>query len=180
MIDKPVWTAANLYSATPFQQTQMDWVYASQQIALDARVKNDNLARIAEYENRYSQYAAAMDNHPELAASQVPPEPAFAMVVKVDPSGWAEEVQSTERVCPTKTYVPAKPVELGAGKIGERAFAGSDWFTCLPGDTTANGVVIPGVSKDGIAGLFQKVASPIQSSGAGSVGQVLGWYQKKG
>ena len=113
MIDKPLWTAANLWNATPFQQTQMDWVYASQQIALEARVKNDNLARVAEYENRYSQYAAAMDNHPELAASQVPPEPAFAMVVKVDPSGWAEEVQSTERVCPTKTYVPPKPVELG-------------------------------------------------------------------
>src|SRR5437667_1003952 len=102
MIDKPIWNAANLWSATAFQQTQMDWVYASQQIALETRVKNDNLARIAEYENRYSQYAAAMDNRPDLASSQVPPVPGFAMVVKTSLNGWSEEVQSTERVCPRK------------------------------------------------------------------------------
>src|SRR4051812_29295985 len=121
MIDqKPVWNASNLWTASAFQQTQMDWVYASSLVAVTERVKNDNLARIAQYENQWAQYAAAMDNHPELADKQAAPVPPFAMIVAVDNNGWATEEQSTERVCPAKVYAPPPPVALGTMLIGNR------------------------------------------------------------
>src|SRR5947208_13601238 len=126
MNDKPIWNASNLWTASAYQQTLMDWVYASTLVSVTERVKNDNLARIAQYENQWSQYAAAMDQHPELADKQVAPVPPFAMIVAVDNNGWATEEQSTERVCPTKVYITPKPVTLGNELSGNQVFEGEE------------------------------------------------------
>lgn len=167
--DKPGWNAGNLWTATPFQQTQMDWVYASTLVSVTARVKNDNLNRIAQYDNQWAQFAAAMDQHPELADKQVAPVPPFAMVVVIDSNGWATEEQSKELVCPARVYTPPSRPSLEEAKIGGRVF--ENYFLALPGDITMNGVRVVGTSTDKVpvSGIFIKRAfAGAQSSGAGT------------
>lgn len=173
------WTRENIGTATDEQKRQMDWVYATLYFRNEDEVAGYKREKTAAYNELFSRYSWAMDNRPDTAGA--PPLPAFAMEIQGDITGWSELVQSkTVRVCETKVYKPQPKPEPGQGKIGVQAFPGSDWFTCLPGDTTSHGVTLVGVSQDGIAGLFQKVASPIQSSSATSGGQILGWWQKKG
>lgn len=162
-----IWTRDNIHSALPYQQTQPDWVYANAQFAYEDRAVGYNVAGIKDYMNSFQQYAAARNEHPELAASFKPPVPPFKWIVETNPGGWPELKQSTELVIQPMIYTPPEKGDLAEGLIGTRMYPGNDeYFYSLPNDITPNWKIIEGTSADGVTGKFQKYANIQSSPGA--------------
>lgn len=160
----PTWTRATLPTATIAQQRDMDFTYASQFFKNEDDAAAFKAKKTADYLESFDRYAWSMDNRPGTAGP--PPVPAYAMIVTGDASSWSELVQSpTERVCATKTYTPTPKPVPGRGKIGKRYSPRSNFFVCLPGDTTESGEEVPGTSEDGVFGVFLKIGQ-LQGSGA--------------
>src|SRR6267142_4119396 len=115
-----IWTRENLGSATSYQQTQPDWVYASARISYEDRSIGYNINGVKDYLNSFQQYANAMNERPDLAATFKPPVPPFKYVVKDNNDGWPMLVQSDELVVQPMIYTPPSQPVLAEGLIGSR------------------------------------------------------------
>lgn len=127
--------------------------------------------------------AAERDRELGIAIRPKPVQPAtyvLNVVPELNPDGtpngilwlWNSDGAPLGEPCPDLPPAPT-PIDTTpvAGKIGIAIPGGNgEWFQCLPGDTTPVGAVFPGVSKDGVAGLFKKVGSAVGG----------GWFQKVG
>lgn len=116
-----------------------------------------------------------------------PPKPPMAFVVgyvtdatsgpgSLSPYGdlviqWPQPAVGTQPVCPMP-HIPEVPVHAeGTWKIGIAIPGGNGiWFQALEGDKTPDGLSGPGISQDGVAGLFTKVGFPMGT----------GWFKKIG
>lgn len=153
------WTRENINSATDYQRTQLDWVYANAQFSYEDRAVAYNNNGINEYLNVYKQCVNAVSEHPDLAVKW--PTPPFKWIVQQDAGGWPVITQSSELVIQPMIYEPPAKPKQGKWLIGIRYYPGNDtWFYALPGDTTGNMEEDLAVSADGVMGRFQKRMYP--------------------
>jgi hypothetical protein len=176
--------------ANSFADTTIEAAQANTLNAVKTQVADLNVKLKAGYLTSFDNWAqTVLAGRP---ANGDPPKPPNAFVVGYfnDPttgpgSGgfygdtvfqWAYPAVGKEPVCAMPPIPGVNTHPLGIGLIGVQMPGVPGWFTSLDGDTTPGGTVFPGTSKDGVSGLFQKVASPFGSNP--STGAVGGWYMK--
>lgn len=172
--------------ATPINPTSLEAVQASSLASAKSQIVtlNNNLTAI--YMTEFNNWSIS------VLAGRIPntdppkPPPAFVVGYFPDPTTgpgsmgpfgdmiieWPFPKVGTEPVCavPPIPQVPGHAVE-GGWKIGKAIPGGQGvWFQALDGDTTADGATGPGLSQDGVQGLFMKVGFPMGN----------GWFKKIG
>lgn len=168
-----------------FPATSLAAVQANALAAVKAQVANLNSNLISLYTTAFNNWATS------VLAGRIPntdpPQPPMAYVVgyandptsgpgSLSPYGdivvqWPYPAVGTQPVCPMP-HIPEVPTHAeGTWKIGIAIPGGQGiWFQALEGDKTPDGVSGPGVSQDGVAGLFTKFSFPMGA----------GWFKKIG